>query len=73
MTPIKPFHFGHQFDYALLDLVDSWMRLTALLEASASILEGEGRDVAEVRASILRGDRALVAALRRDETEERLS
>ena len=70
---MKPFHFGHQSDYALSVLFDSWMHLSALLEASASILEGGGLDLADIRASINRGDRALVAALRRDRLEERTS
>lgn len=61
------------FDYALTVLLDSWMHLTALVEASTSILEAAGVDLAGVSGSIERGDRALVAALRRDRVEERSS
>lgn len=73
MTPIKTFQFDHQSDYALTVLMDSWLHLTALLGASKSILAAEGFPVEAVEASIERGDAALVAALRRDRTEERLS
>lgn len=72
-TPRKTFHFDAQTDYALTVLLDSWVHLTALLEASASILEEGGFDLADVNAAIGRGDRALVACLRRDRTDERMS
>lgn len=70
---IKTFHFGPEGDYALLVLSDSWLRLTALLEDSTSILEGGGLDLSWIRANIECGDRALIALLRRDRAEERMS
>lgn len=60
-------------DYALTVVFDSWMRLTALFEASASILEEAGYELADATAAVDRGDRALVALLRRDRLEERHS
>lgn len=70
---MKPFHFDAEMDYELVVLFDGWLQLTALLEASTSILEAEGIPVARVKAAVDRGDRALVAILRRDRTEERMS
>lgn len=69
----KTFHFEGQNDYALMVLFDSWVALTALLEASTSILEREGYDLTQTKAATERGDRALVALLRRDRTSERQS
>lgn len=61
-----------QFDYALTVLLDSWIAVTAQIEASASILEGAA-DLPALRDTIKRGDAAIIAALRRDRLEERLS
>lgn len=69
----KTFHFDHQSDYAQMVLLDSWLHLTALIEASKSILEAGGLDPSGVEASISRGDRAIVAIMRRDRTDERAS
>lgn len=73
MRPNKSIRYDDQFDYALTVMFDSWIALTALLEASASALEGAGVDLVSVRRSIDRGDAAMVAYLRRDRVEERLS
>ena len=63
-TPIKTFHFGPDSNHALLVLVDAYMASTALIQASASILEREGFDLGPLRETVRRGDRALVTLIR---------
>jgi hypothetical protein len=63
-VPSKTFHFGPDFEQVVLDLFESHLRLTWLLEAYKSILPEAGEELADVPLAIARGDRAWARAWR---------
>lgn len=55
--PSKTFHFGPDFEQVVLDLFESHLQLTALLEVATSSLAEEGTSLPAAQVAIARADR----------------
>ena len=62
---MKSLSFGPEPDQALVDLFGAYLTLSALVEASASTLEGGGLNASYVRLILKKCDQIVVTALRR--------
>jgi hypothetical protein len=60
---IKPFHLGPDFEDDAMVLLDHYLRLTSLLEASTSILEAAGYPTESARGAIAAMDRLMLGYL----------